>query len=72
MKSSDKMWSTGGGNGHPLQYSCLENSMDSMKRKKDTEVPILWPPDSKSRLIEQEPDAGGERLRSGGEGDDRG
>ena len=31
----DKMWSTGEGNGKPLQYSCLENSMNSMKRQKD-------------------------------------
>ena len=29
------MWSTGEGNGKPLQYSCLENNMDSMKRQKD-------------------------------------
>ena len=29
------MWSTGEGNGKPLQYSCLENPMDSMKRQKD-------------------------------------
>ena len=29
------MWSTGEGNGKPLQYSCLENSMNSMKRQKD-------------------------------------
>ena len=35
VKSSDKTWSTGGGNGNPLQYSCLENSMNSMKRQKD-------------------------------------
>ena len=35
MKSSDKMWSTGEGNGKPLQYSCLENPMNSMKRHKD-------------------------------------
>ena len=28
------MWSPGGGNGNPLQYSCLENPMDSMKRQK--------------------------------------
>ena len=27
------MWSTGEGNGKPLQYSCLENPMDSMKRQ---------------------------------------
>ena len=30
-----KTWSTGGGNGKPLQYSCLENTMSSMKRQKD-------------------------------------
>ena len=33
-ESSDKMWSTGEGNGKPLQYSCLENPMNSMKRGK--------------------------------------
>ena len=32
---SDRMWSTGKGNGKPLQYSCLENPMNSMKRRKD-------------------------------------
>ena len=31
----DRMWSTGGGNGNPLQYSCLENPMNSMKRQND-------------------------------------
>ena len=35
VESSDKMWSTGEGNGKPLQYSCLESSMNSMKRQKD-------------------------------------
>ena len=35
VKSSDKTWSTGEGNGKPLQYSCLENPMNSMKRQKD-------------------------------------
>ena len=30
-----KTWSTGEGNGKPLQYSCLENPMNSMKRQKD-------------------------------------
>ena len=35
MKSSDKMWSTGGGNDNPLQYSHLENPRDSMKKQKD-------------------------------------
>ena len=35
VDSSDKTWSTGDGNGKPLQYSCLENTMNSMKRQKD-------------------------------------
>ena len=35
VESSDKMWSTGEGNGKPHQNSCLENSMNSMKRQKD-------------------------------------
>ena len=34
MESSDRMWSTGEGNSKPLQYSCLENPMNSMKRQK--------------------------------------
>ena len=36
VESSDKMWFTGEGNGKPLQYSCLENPMNSMKKQKDT------------------------------------
>ena len=35
VESSDKMWSTGEGNDKPLQYSCLENPMNSMKRQRD-------------------------------------
>ena len=31
VERSDRAWSTGEGNGKPLQYSCLENSMNSMK-----------------------------------------
>ena len=31
MARSDRAWPTGEGNGKPLQYSCLENSMNSMK-----------------------------------------
>ena len=30
------MWSTGEENGKPLQYSCLENPMNRMKRQKDS------------------------------------
>ena len=35
VESSDKTWSTGEGNGKPLQYSCLENTMKSMRRQND-------------------------------------
>ena len=35
VEKSDRMWSTGEGNGKPLQYSCLENSMNSMRRQND-------------------------------------
>ena len=35
VETSDKTWSTGEGNGKPLQYSCLENPMNSMKKQKD-------------------------------------
>ena len=35
MESYGKMWSTGEGNEKSLQYSCLENPMNSMKRQKD-------------------------------------
>ena len=46
VESSDETWSTGEGNGKPVQYSCLENPMNSMKRQKDSrtlkdEVPRL-------------------------------
>ena len=34
MERSDRMWFTGEGNGKPLQYSYLENPMNSMKRQK--------------------------------------
>ena len=33
VESSEKTWSTGEGNGKPLQYSCLENPMNSIKRQ---------------------------------------
>ena len=35
VERSDRMCSTGEGNGKPLQYSCLENPMNSMKRQND-------------------------------------
>ena len=36
VERSDRMWSTGEEYGRPLQYSCLENPMNSMKRQNDT------------------------------------
>ena len=38
VERSDRMWSTAEGDGKPLQYSCLENPMNSMKRQKDRTV----------------------------------
>ena len=38
VESSDKMWSTGEGNGKALQYSCLKNPMNSLKRQEDRTV----------------------------------
>ena len=35
VERSDRAWSTGEGNGKPLQYSCLENPMNSRKRQND-------------------------------------
>ena len=35
VERSDRMWSTGEGNGKPLQYSCLENPLSNMKRQND-------------------------------------
>ena len=35
VERSDRMWSTGEGNDKPLQYSCLENPMNTMKRQND-------------------------------------
>ena len=38
IENSEKMWFTGEGNGKPVQSSCLENPMNSVKRQKDTTV----------------------------------
>ena len=54
VERSDTMWSIGEGNGKPLQYSCLESPMNSMKRQNDRILPsvesvnfhIVNPPDS--------------------------
>ena len=43
VERSDRMWSIGEGNGKPLQYSCLENPMNSMKRKKERTLKDEFP-----------------------------
>ena len=43
LESSDKIWSTGEGNGKELQYSCLEDSMESTKRQKDRTLKDEFP-----------------------------
>ena len=43
VERSDRMWATGEGNGKPLQYSCLENPMKSMKRQKDRTLKDEFP-----------------------------
>ena len=35
VETPDRMWSTGEGKGKPLQYSCLEKTMNSLKRQND-------------------------------------
>ena len=43
IEISDKTWCTGEWNGKPLQYSCLENPMNSMKRQKDKTPKMNYP-----------------------------
>ena len=55
VERSERMWSTGEGNGKPLQYSCLENPMNSMKRQNDR------------TLKEELPRSIGDRYATGGQ-----
>ena len=43
VERPDRMWSTGEGNSKPLQYSCLENPMNSMKRQNDRILKVELP-----------------------------
>ena len=43
VERSDRMWSSGEGNCKPLQYSCLENTMKSMKRQNDSILKEVLP-----------------------------
>ena len=44
VESSDKTWSTEEENSKPLQYSCLENPINNMKRQKDRTLKDELPP----------------------------
>ena len=59
VESSDKTWSTGEGNGKSLQYFCLENSMNSMKRQKDRTLKDELP-----RLVGAQYATGGQRRNN--------
>ena len=49
VERSDRMWSTGEGNGKPLQYSCLEKPMNSMKRPNDRILKEVLPRSVRAR-----------------------
>ena len=50
-KCYDKIWSTGGGNGNSLLYSCNENPMNSMKRQKDMTIEDETPGQKVSNML---------------------
>ena len=62
VETSDKMWSTGEGNGKPLQYFYLENPMNSMKRQKDRTLKDELP-----RWVGAQYATGDQRRRKNGE-----
>ena len=51
VENSDKMWSPGEGNSKPLQYSYLENHMNSMKRQKDRTLKDEFPRSVGARYV---------------------
>ena len=64
MESSDEMWSPGEGNRKPLQYCCLENLMNSMKRQKDmTLKDELLRSVGDNRLLEKSGEITPERMK---------
>jgi len=61
---SDKTWSTGEGNGKPLQYSCLENPMNSMKRQRGMTWKINFPgQEVPNMLLEKSGEIAPERMK---------
>ena len=63
VESSDETWSTGEGNGKPVQYSCLENPMNRMKRQKDRTVKDEPPRLVPSMLLEISGEITPERMK---------
>ena len=63
VESSDKMWSTGEGNGKPLQHSCLENLMNSMKRQNDITLKDELPRSVPNMLLEKSGEITPERMK---------
>ena len=51
VERSDRMWSTGEGNGKTLQYSCLENSMNTMQWQKDMKLKVELPKSVVSNML---------------------
>ena len=63
LERSDRMWSTGEGNGKPLQYSCLENPMNSMKRQNDRILKEELPRSVRDMLLEISGEITPERMK---------
>ena len=64
VESSDKMWSTGEGNGKPLQYSSLENPINSVKRQKNRTLKVEFLKSaSANMLLEKGGEITPERMR---------
>ena len=63
VESSDKMWSAGEGNGKPLQHSCPENPMNSMKRQNDRILKEELPRSVPKMLLEISGEITPERMK---------
>ena len=68
VERSDRMWSTGEGNGKPLQYSCLENPMNSMKRQNDRILKEELPRSVRDMLLEISGEITLERMKGWSQG----
>ena len=51
VERSGRMWSTGEGNGKPLQYSCVENPMNCIKRQKDRTLKDELPKSASANML---------------------